>query len=139
MVADSSFIPESNPTPDLLLTFIKFDLRDKNVNAFESFASNIYKQSFAMHYSGFAPVGLYLVERRCRKEMYQCFMDKFPFIHSVLALTVSSPQSRGNRVGLSPYFGEDDEDLDDNRENDDASDAGVVDLGKEDDKLTKKE
>ncbi len=60
--SDSSFIPESNPSPDLLLTLIKFDLRDKNVNAFKSFASNIYKQSFAMHYSGLALVGFYLVE-----------------------------------------------------------------------------
>jgi hypothetical protein len=65
-------------------------------------------------------------------------MEKFPFIHSVLALTVSSPRSRGNCIGLSPYFGEDDEDLDDDHENDDATIAGVVDLGKED-KLTKKE
>ncbi len=91
MEADSSFIPESNPTPDSLLTFIKFDLRDKNVNAFKSFASNIYKQSFEMHYSRFSPVGFYLVEQQCIKEMHQFFMDKFPFIHSVLALTVSSP------------------------------------------------
>ncbi len=89
--SDSSFIPESNPSPDSLLTLIRFDLRDKNVNAFKSFALNIYKQSFAMHYSGFAPVGFYLVEQRCIKEMYQCFMDKSPFIHSVLALMVSSP------------------------------------------------
>ncbi len=66
-------------------------------------------------------------------------MDKFPFIQSVLALTVSSPRARGIGVSLSPYFGEDDEDLDDNNENDDASNAGVVDLGKEDDELTKKE
>ncbi len=61
--SDSSFIPKSNPSPDLLLTLIKFDLRDENVNAFKSFASNIYKQSFAMHYSRFAPVGFYLVKQ----------------------------------------------------------------------------
>jgi hypothetical protein len=65
-------------------------------------------------------------------------MDKFPFIHSVLALTVSSPRSRGNRIGLSPYFGEDDEDCDDDHENDDDDVLGVVYLG-EDDELTKKE
>ncbi len=138
MAADSSFIPESNPTPDLLLTFIKFDLRDKNVNAFESFASNIYEQSFEMHYSGFSPVGFYLVERGCKKEMYQFFMNKFPFIHSVLASTVSSPGPRRNCVGLSPYFGEEDEDSDDDHENDNDDVSGVVYLGK-DDKLTKKE
>ncbi len=63
MVADSSFIPESNPAPDSLSTFIKFDLRDKNVNAFKSFAFNIYKQSFEMHYSGFSLVGFYLVKQ----------------------------------------------------------------------------
>jgi hypothetical protein len=138
MAADSSFIPESNLTPDSLLTFIKFDLRDKNVNAFESFASNIYKQSFEMHYSGLSPVGYYLVEQRCIKEMYQVFMDKFPFIHSVLALTVSSPQSRGNHVGLSPYFGEDNEDGNDDHENNNSDISDVVYLGKYE-KLTKKE
>ncbi len=62
LASDSTFIPKSNPSPDSLLTFIKFDLRDQNVNAFESFASNIYKQSFEMHYRGFPPVGFYLVE-----------------------------------------------------------------------------
>ena len=65
-------------------------------------------------------------------------MDKFPFIHSVLALTVSSPQSRGNCIGLSPYFGEDNEDDDDDHDNDDDDVSGVVDLGK-DDELTKTE
>ncbi len=52
LTADSSFVPETHH-PESLLIHIKNDLRDDNVNAFESFASNIYKQSFERHYCRF--------------------------------------------------------------------------------------
>ena len=36
--------------------------------------------------------------------MYDSFVELFPFVHSVLAMTVSSPRVRGNQVGLSSFF-----------------------------------
>jgi len=36
--------------------------------------------------------------------MYDSFVELFPFVYSVLAMTVSSPCPRGNQVGLSSFF-----------------------------------
>ena len=36
--------------------------------------------------------------------MYNSLIDLFPFVHSVLAMTVSLPRARGNRVDVSSFF-----------------------------------
>ncbi len=90
-----------------------------------------------MHYNGFAPVGCYLVDRHSIKELFWYFIDKFPFIYSVLALTVSSPHSRGDCVELSSYFREDDDNSEDN--DNDSKDVSGVDESGDYDELTKKE
>ena len=38
------------------------------------------------------------------RTMHDSFVELFPFVHSVLAMTVSSPRARGNQVGLSSFF-----------------------------------
>jgi hypothetical protein len=75
LAVDSSLQPKTNPTPNYLLTFIKSDLRDENVDVFESYASNAYKNSFEVHYSGFALVGCNLVDQHRIKELYWYFTD----------------------------------------------------------------
>jgi len=55
------------------------------------------------HYSGFTSVNGYLVERRSIRHMYNAMKAIFPFIHSVLSLTVSNP--RGEQI---PIFSQDD-------------------------------
>ncbi len=49
-------------------------------------------------------MGDFLVERRYIRTMYDLFVELFPFVHSVLAMTVSSPRAHGNQVGLSSFF-----------------------------------
>ena len=46
----------------------------------------------------------FLVERRYIRPMYDSFVELFPFVHSVLAMTVSSPCPCKNQVGLSSFF-----------------------------------
>jgi hypothetical protein len=58
--------------------------------------------------------------------MYDSFVELFPFVHSVLAITVSSPCARGNQVGMLSFFNTGDAaDLDEgNADNFDVDAAG---------------
>jgi len=62
---------------------------DDNIESFVGIVDDIYKKSFENQYKDFTVVNDYLVEKKDILEMYQCLVDRFPFIHSVLALTVS--------------------------------------------------
>ena len=71
-----------------------------NVDSFVSIVSEAYKTPFERQYIGFVVVGDFLVERRYIRTMYDSFVELYPFVHSVLAMTVSSPRAHGNMRDL---------------------------------------
>ena len=85
-------------------TFVRLELSDENIETFVSVVETAYKISFQSQYIGFSVVGDYLVERKYLRTMYNSLIDLFPFVHSVLAMTVSLPRARGNRVDVSSFF-----------------------------------
>ena len=80
------------------------ELSGENIETFVSVVESAYKNSFEHQYIGFSVVGDYLVERKYLRTMYNSLIDLFPFVHSVLAMTVSLPRARGNRVDVSSFF-----------------------------------
>jgi hypothetical protein len=66
---------------------------DENIDKFVSVVESAYRTSLEHHHSGFVVVDEFLIERRSIRAMYETFVELFPFIHSVIALTVllSSP------------------------------------------------
>jgi hypothetical protein len=66
---------------------------DVNIDKFVSVVKSVYMISLEHHHSGFVVVHGFLIEQRSIRAMYELFVDLFPFIHSVIALTVllSSP------------------------------------------------
>ena len=83
---------------------VRLELSDENIETFVSVVESAYKNSFECMYIGFSAVGNYLVERKYLRTMYNSLVDLFPFVHLVLAMTVSSPCARGNRVDCSSFF-----------------------------------
>ena len=75
-----------------LLSIIRSVLTDENIDSFLNLVEDIYKQSFELQYKGFTVVNDYLVERKDVKTMYELLVDLFPFVHLVLALTVTHSQ-----------------------------------------------
>ncbi len=72
-----------------VLSVIRSELVDDNIESSVGIVDDIYKKSFEKQYKDFTVVNDYLVERKDILAMYQSLVDLFPFIHSVLALTVS--------------------------------------------------
>ena len=117
--------------PKFFLSAIWLVLSLESIESFISIVGDAYKTSFEQQYSGFVVVGDFLVERRYIRTMYDSFVNLFPFVHSLLARTVSSPRACGQQVNLSFIFDEDEgEDS-----NHDATDAGI-DEATEDESLT---
>jgi hypothetical protein len=80
------------------------ELLDENIETFVSVVETVYKNSFERQYIGFSVVGDSLVERKYLRAMFNFLVDLFPFVHSVLAMTVSSPRARGNLGDVSSFF-----------------------------------
>jgi hypothetical protein len=99
MLPFDDFIPDN---PKYLLSLVWLELIDDNIDAFVSVVNNTYKQSFEQQYSGFSTIGGYLNDWSQIREMNESLMSMYPFVHLVLALTVSAPQ--GEQVGLSQMF-----------------------------------
>ena len=81
--------PDDKVNYEDVLSVIRSELVDDNIESFVGIVDDIYKKSFENQYKDFTVVNDYLVEKKDILEMYQCLVDLFPFIHSVLALTVS--------------------------------------------------
>jgi hypothetical protein len=97
----------STPYADVPLfdnTSVRLELSDDNIETFVTVVETTYKNSFERQYIGFSVNGNTLVEKKQLRAMYNSMVDLFPCVHSVLAMTVSSPQSRGNRVDVSSFF-----------------------------------
>ena len=88
--------------PKHLLSLDWSELINDNINAFIFVDDNAYRQSFEQQYSGFSTIGGYLNDWSQIREMNESLMSMYPFVHLVLALTVSAPQ--GEQVGLSQMF-----------------------------------
>ena len=83
----------SNGTQDTDVPFfdntsVCLELSDENIETFVSVVETAYKNSFEHQYIGFSVVGDSLVERKYLRAMYNSLVDLFPFVHSVLAMTV---------------------------------------------------
>ncbi len=102
--------------PEYLLSLVWSELSDDNIDAFVSVVNNAYRQSFERQYSGFSTIGGYFIDRSQIRGMYESLMSIFPFIHLVLALTVSAP--RGEQVGLSQVLSFDEDHTDDGKRDD---------------------
>jgi hypothetical protein len=102
-------------------TSVRLELSDENIETFVLVVETAYKNSFEPQYIGFSFFGKSLVERKHLRAMYNSMGDLFPFVHSVLAMTVSSPRARGNRVDVSSFF-DDGNAEDDNVTDDESSD-----------------
>jgi hypothetical protein len=83
---------------------IRNELTYSNVMAFSSMVDNLYRGGFERHYSTFTHLQDYIVVRNDFLVLYDKFVELFPHIHAVFALTVSSHHSRGARVALSASF-----------------------------------
>jgi hypothetical protein len=83
---------------------IRNELTYSNVMAFSSMVDNLYRGGFERHYSTFTHLQDYIVVRNDFLVLYDKFVELFPHIHAVFALTVSSHRSRGARVALSASF-----------------------------------
>ena len=96
------FMPDD---PEYCLSLIRLELDDENIDRFVLFVDNLYKESFVAVYTEFVIPDGFLLDRRSIAEMYRLMQRLFPFVHSVLALTVS-PKSRreGDWVYLSPFL-----------------------------------
>jgi len=109
-----------------LLSVIRSELTDENIDSFLNLVEDIYKQSFELQYKGFTVLNDYFVERKDVKIMYELLVDLFPFVHLVLALTAS--HSRYGAVKLSLLLS-----LEDDLESDSDSDS------EDDNTLTKRQ
>jgi hypothetical protein len=107
--------------PEYLLSLVRSELIDDDIDAFVSVVNNAYRQSFEQQYSGFFTIGGYLVDRCQIRGMYESLRSMFLFVHSVLALTVLAP--REEQVGLSQVLSVDDEHTNDG-EHDDSCNQG---------------
>ncbi len=89
-------------------------------------------KSFMDQYTGFVSSEGYLVDRKHILEMYDLMKTSFPFVHSVIAMVVSTPRSR---VDLSPFFDGDDDNGDeyDNGNDDNGDDHNDGNYDNEDD------
>jgi hypothetical protein len=76
--------------PEYILLLIQLELMDENIDKFVSAVESVYRTSLEHHHSGFVAVDGFLIEQRSIRAMYESFLELFPFIHSVIALTVSS-------------------------------------------------
>jgi hypothetical protein len=65
------------------------------------------KKSFELQYKGFTVVNDYLVGRRDIKVIHQTFVNTFPFVHSVLSLTVSHLLYNAVKLSVQMSPGED--------------------------------
>ncbi len=83
---------------DGIITIVRDELSDDNINQFVLVVDNAYKSSFVGHYYGFTSMNGYLVERLCIRQMYYSMKEIFPFIHSVVSLIVSNPQ--GEQISI---------------------------------------
>ena len=83
---------------DGIITIVRDELSDDNIDQFVSAVDNAYKSSFVGHYSGFTSMNGYLVERVCIRQMYYTMKQILPFIHSVVSLIVTNP--RGEQISI---------------------------------------
>ena len=83
---------------DGMVAIVAEELCSDNVEQFVSVVDSVYGSSFESHYSGFTSNNGYLVERRLIRKMYVEMKTLFPFIHSVISMTVCNP--RGERIQL---------------------------------------
>ncbi len=98
----------------LLLSPVRSELIDDNIDAFVSDVNNAYGQSFEQQYSGFSTTGGYLIDWSPQiRGMYDSLMSMFPFVHLVVALTVLAP--RGEQVGLSQVLSVDEDHTNDGK------------------------
>jgi hypothetical protein len=97
------FMPDD---PEYCLSLIRLELDDENIDRFVLFVDNLYKESFVAVYTEFVIPDGFLLDRRSIAEMYRLMQRLFPFVHSVLALTVSPKRRRdaGDWVYLSPFL-----------------------------------
>lgn len=68
------------------------------------FVDMVYTKAFIAQYYNFVAGEGCLLDRKQILDMYDLMKELFPFVHSVIALTVSSPHSRGEKVDLSFFF-----------------------------------
>ena len=77
--------------PVYILLPIQLELMDENIDKFVSVVKSAYRTSLEHHHSGFVVVDGFLIEQMSIRAMYEMtFVELFPFIHSVIALTVLS-------------------------------------------------
>ncbi len=76
-----------------LLSVVDCELSHERINEFVGVVEVAYKNSYLAHYSGFHYVDCYLVNRSCIRHMYAAMTRLFPFVHAVIALTVSNPRT----------------------------------------------
>jgi hypothetical protein len=98
---------EDGMDPVHVLDMIRLELTDDKIDLFIGIVEDIYKKSFELQYKGFTVVNDYLVERRDIKVMYQTFINTFPFVHSVLTLTVSHLRYNAVKLSVQMSLGED--------------------------------
>jgi len=77
---------------DGIITIVRDELSNDNLDQFVSVVDNAYQSSFDGHYSGFTLMNGYLVERVCIRQMYYSMKQIFPFIHSVVSSIASNPR-----------------------------------------------
>jgi hypothetical protein len=77
---------------DEIISFVHDKLSSDSVRQFVSVVDSAYKTCFVDHHSGFHFQGGYLVDRQCILwQMRSAMKSMFPFVHSVISLTVSNP------------------------------------------------
>ena len=79
---------------------IRNDLTYSNVSTFVVTVDEFYWDGFARHYRTFTYLNNYIVGRNDFLILYVEFMKLFPYVHSVLALMVSSPHRHKKLIPL---------------------------------------
>lgn len=80
------------------------ELDDANIEHFITFVDGIYTQVFIAQYTDFVCIEGYLLDHKQILEMYDLMKQLFPFVHSVIVMTVSSTRSQRGQVDLSSFF-----------------------------------
>ncbi len=100
-VSNECVLPDN---PEYLLSLVRMELDNANINKFVSFIDLVYMEVFLQQYHGFATGEGYLLGHKYVIKMCGLMKILFPFVHLVIAMTVSSPCSWGEQVDLSPFF-----------------------------------
>ncbi len=89
-VSNECVLPDN---PKYLLSLVRMELDNANINKFVSFIDSVYMEVLLQQYHGFATGEGYLLGHKYVIKMYGLMKVLFPFVHLVIAMTVSSPCS----------------------------------------------